>query len=566
MAGRDELYGRRVGEFVLRDRIGEGGFGAVYRCEQPALGREAVIKVLHHRLRGNEVVRQRFLREARLASRLDHPYAAHVYAFGAETDGMFWIAMEMVHGTALDRWLRERGPLALETLVGLFERVAEVVHTAHECGIVHRDLKPSNIMVIERAGRLLPKLLDFGIAKMLDETPEPAGEASPPVDLTLTLTNTGDPGDATVPERRGSRPGQPGASPGGRGREAMREAMGEAMRDAMGDAMDEAVGDELSAVSLTRSNATLGSPPYMSPEQWGNPVRVGPRSDLYALGVIAYEALTGRRPFTAATAVGLAELHCCAEVPSVGPGFPAALDPLFRSALAKRIEDRPATALELAAALRTASGVSGAAASLSGDPVSGGRPSDAGGQASGTLSQAVGVSVEGRARRRPWLALGAAAVLAAAAGVTVVLAFGGSRDGIASREAPPPAPPEPPAPPAPPVIADAAPGGAPAERAVAIDIESSPPRADVFRWPSEVKVGVTPWHGELERADGVAVFVIKKRGRIDQRVEVDLRTGGRSRVTLPPVSSIVHPAPPAAPPAATRHKGEPADPFRGRAR
>src|SRR5690242_13465242 len=162
---RDDLCGRRVGEFILRERIGEGGFGAVYRCEQPLLGREAVIKVLHHRLRHSEVVLQRFMREAQLASLLDHPYAAHIYAFGVEDDGLVWIAMEMVRGTALDRWLDERGPLPLDQLVPLFERIAEVVQTAHERNIVHRDLKPSNIMVIERAGRLLPKLLDFGIAK-----------------------------------------------------------------------------------------------------------------------------------------------------------------------------------------------------------------------------------------------------------------------------------------------------------------------------------------------------------------------------------------------------------------
>src|SRR6476660_7685874 len=107
MAGRDPLTGRTLGEFVLREQIGEGGFGAVYRCEQPLLGREAVIKVLHHRLRASEVVRQRFMREAQLASRLDHPYAAHVYAFGVDhADGLFWIAMEMVQGTTLNRWLR----------------------------------------------------------------------------------------------------------------------------------------------------------------------------------------------------------------------------------------------------------------------------------------------------------------------------------------------------------------------------------------------------------------------------------------------------------------------------
>ena len=176
---RDDLCGRRVGEFILRERIGEGGFGAVYRCEQPLLGREAVIKVLHHRLRHSEVVLQRFMREAQLASRLDHPYAAHVYAFGVEqADNLFWIAMEMVHGTTLDRWLRDRGKLPLDQFVPFFERVAEVVQTAHERGIVHRDLKPLNVMVIERAGRLLPKLLDFGIAKLLDEAALPQSQGS----------------------------------------------------------------------------------------------------------------------------------------------------------------------------------------------------------------------------------------------------------------------------------------------------------------------------------------------------------------------------------------------------
>ncbi len=90
----EDLSGRKLGEFVLRARIGAGAFGAVYRCEQPLLGRQAVIKVLHPRLRHNSVVRQRFLREAQLASQLDHPCAAHIYAFGIESnDGLFWIAM-----------------------------------------------------------------------------------------------------------------------------------------------------------------------------------------------------------------------------------------------------------------------------------------------------------------------------------------------------------------------------------------------------------------------------------------------------------------------------------------
>src|SRR5215468_11404798 len=157
----EDLSGRKLAEFVLRARIGEGGFGAVYRCEQPLLGREAVVKVLHPRLRHNNVVLQRFLREAQLASQLDHPCAAHVYAFGAEPDGVLWIAMELVKGTTLEAWLRKRGAMPPEEFVPVFECVAEAVNCAHERGIVHRDLKPSNVMLTEHGGRRIAKLLDF---------------------------------------------------------------------------------------------------------------------------------------------------------------------------------------------------------------------------------------------------------------------------------------------------------------------------------------------------------------------------------------------------------------------
>src|SRR4029079_6632546 len=143
---------------------------AVYRCEQPVLKRDAVVKVLHTRGRRNNAARERFLREARLASRLEHPYAAHVYSFGAEDDGVLWIAMELVQGITLGEWLKSRGPMPLDQFVPFFECVAQVVQAAHERGIVHRDLKPSHIMVIESGDRLFPKLLDFGIAKLNDDT------------------------------------------------------------------------------------------------------------------------------------------------------------------------------------------------------------------------------------------------------------------------------------------------------------------------------------------------------------------------------------------------------------
>src|SRR3954471_3125401 len=148
MTDKDDLSGRKLGEFVLRERIAEGGFGAVYRCEQPLLGREAVVKVLRREMRQREVIVRRFLREAKLAAQLDHPYAAHVYAFGVdEQDWVLWIAMECVHGVTLADWLKLHGPMPLGQLVPFFERIAAVVQTAHEFGIVHRDLKPSNVMV-----------------------------------------------------------------------------------------------------------------------------------------------------------------------------------------------------------------------------------------------------------------------------------------------------------------------------------------------------------------------------------------------------------------------------------
>ena len=165
MADRD-LSGRTLGEFVLLEKIGQGGFGSVYRAEQPLLKRHVVVKVLRMT---DDTAMQRFLQEAQLASRFDHPFAAHIYAFGVdEAEDLLWIAMELVQGVTLAAWLEQHGPMPLEQFVPFFEGVADAVHAAHESGIVHRDLKPSNVMVIERGGRLLPKLLDFGIAKILD--------------------------------------------------------------------------------------------------------------------------------------------------------------------------------------------------------------------------------------------------------------------------------------------------------------------------------------------------------------------------------------------------------------
>jgi len=330
-----DLSGRTLGDFVLRERIDQGGYGAVYRCEQPLLGRHAVVKVLHQRLRNDDIAMQRFMREAQLASRLDHPYAAHVYAFGVEgDDGLPWIAMELVQGITLNRWLMTRGPMPLDQFVPFFECVAQVVQVAHECGIVHRDLKPSNMMVIERAGHLFPKLLDFGIAKLRPEAagPQPwdwpdgsLAENSNPGALTTDAVTTAR--IRATPRRRGNSPRRVAPS--------------------------RATATLTRRHRITDSDDGIGSPAYMSPEQWSNSFTVGPAADLYALGIVAYETLTGHLPFTAADPEDYYHQHCHAQVPSLGAGFDPALDEVFQRALAKRPEDRYRDALELAAALRT---------------------------------------------------------------------------------------------------------------------------------------------------------------------------------------------------------------------
>src|SRR6185503_11327409 len=207
---RGSLLGRTLGKFTIVERLGRGGSGEVFRAEQQQLGRSAVIKVLRREVAMAPNRVERFLREAKLASRLDHPYAAHIYAFGAESDNVLWIAMEHVKGITLDELVARRGAMPAQIFAPLFVRLCEVIHTAHELGIVHRDIKGANVMVIERAGQLLPKLLDFGIAKA------------------ETATTT------------------PGVEGGG---------------------------------SLTGHGTTLGSPHYMSPEQWDSAAEVDARAD-----------------------------------------------------------------------------------------------------------------------------------------------------------------------------------------------------------------------------------------------------------------------------------------------
>ena len=292
------LIGRTLGDFVVREELGRGGFGDVYRAEQPLLQREAVIKVLSGHHRRSEESTRRFMREARLASQLDHPYAAHIYAFGAEPDGLRWIAMELVRGTSLRDVLDTRGRIELIHFVSLLERICEVVHAAHEERIIHRDIKPDNIMVLSRSGRLLPKLLDFGIARVAQVTEDirpPSGSLGDDDELAVEL--------------------------------ALETPAG---------SLDTRIGATIDRI--TKHGALVGSPHYMAPEQWVDAKSADARVDQYALAALSYEALTGIPAFDGRNLRAIAMAHAKRAIPPLGDGVsrPARRSPWPRLGQARR--------------------------------------------------------------------------------------------------------------------------------------------------------------------------------------------------------------------------------------
>jgi formylglycine-generating enzyme required for sulfatase activity/WD40 repeat protein/serine/threonine protein kinase len=365
----DPLIGRTLSDFVISAKLGEGGFGAVYKAKQLVLGREVVVKVLHAKHRTNPEVIERFKREAHLASKLEHPYCAHIYSFGVEADGLLWIAMEFVQGTSLSEILKIQKNLPLERFVPLLDKICEVVYTAHEFGIVHRDLKPANIMVISRAGRMLPKLLDFGIAKGLKDRSEtnektgnvqensknPIGFSLPNISETIVVKGQDDEtiisdikeifdGNTVVAEVKNRFFELKNVFQSG-------NASGDQGQTLMFDAKSTAISDDQESGSIFKTQGIMGSPAYMSPEQWQMVEKIDSRSDIYSLGVLTYQAITGELPFKG-EGLELYGAHLDKPVPPLKEGFPTSLNKVMEKVMAKRPEDRYQNALEFAKEFR----------------------------------------------------------------------------------------------------------------------------------------------------------------------------------------------------------------------
>jgi tetratricopeptide (TPR) repeat protein len=281
---------RPSGECELGEEIGRGGMGQVLQGRDLELGRELAVKVLRPEYRGQASAARRFLEEARVCGRLQHPGVVPVHAVGALADGRPYFTMKLVRGRTLAGLLADRvGPEAdLPRFVQVFEQVCQTVAYAHSNGVIHRDLKPGNVMV-GAFGEV--QVMDWGLAKVL-------GEASRGC-------------QAPVEEPPGPHaPGSPGA---------------------------------------TQQGTVLGTPAYMAPEQArGEVARLDERADVFGLGAILCEVLTGRPPFDDLEQAARPDLAatlgrldaCAADAELVG---------LARACLAADSQQRPRDGSEVAA-------------------------------------------------------------------------------------------------------------------------------------------------------------------------------------------------------------------------
>src|SRR6266404_3831567 len=276
--------GVRLGPYEILDAIGAGGMGEVYRAKDTRLDRTVAIKILPAHLSSDPLSKQRFEREAKTISSLNHPHICVLYDVGSQ-DGVDYLVMECVEGDTLAKRL-EKGPLALDQVLKFGAQIADGLDKAHRSGVVHRDLKPGNIMLTSTGA----KLLDFGLAK-------PAAPLASTITLTAAATQT---------------------------------------------------------TPVTQEGTIVGTFQYMSPEQIEGKELDG-RSDIFSLGAVLYEMLTGQRAFPGKSQLSVASAILEKEaspISSIKPMTPPALDHAIRRCLAKDPEERWQTARDVALELK----------------------------------------------------------------------------------------------------------------------------------------------------------------------------------------------------------------------
>jgi eukaryotic-like serine/threonine-protein kinase len=265
--------------YRITERIAAGGMGVVYRAERLGLGKPVAVKFLHRTAALLPDHRVRFEREAAAMSRLTHPNLVSIIDYGS-WEGLPYLVMEYHHGTSLRNLIDQAGAMPADRAVFIARQMLAGLASAHAAGVLHRDLKPSNVLLVGAPGEDLVKILDFGVAKLLDSGGGPT---------------------------------------------------------------------EVSVVA----GRVIGTPAYMSPEH----ARAEPmdgRADIYSVGLLLYEMVTGRRPFQAEGKLGLlrAQVEDMPERPRArAPDLSPELDAAIWKAVEKERDQRWQSAEEFAAAL-----------------------------------------------------------------------------------------------------------------------------------------------------------------------------------------------------------------------
>jgi serine/threonine protein kinase len=355
-----------IGHYQILAQLGKGGMGAVYLAIHQGTRRYVALKIIAPELMAQQEFVTRFRHEAEAAGRLRHPNVVDVTDFGFARLGaanIAYLVMEYLDGCALSEILAEEVRLPLMWVVDILEQACSAVDEAHQQGTIHRDLKPENIWLEpNRRGGYTVKVLDFGLAKLasasqvkaeraLDQSgPEVSAPALPPSIKPLQPTDAG-PNRASLDEAARLMPKI-------FGEEAVTLALRRESAAKGTGSRNEATQKEAALLTppddgLTRFGSLMGTPLYMSPEQCRGQ-RLGPQSDIYGLGVIAYQMLSGRTPFTGEVdAVIRSQLEAQpTPLREISPRTPKKIAALIMSALAKDPAARPQSAAAFASALR----------------------------------------------------------------------------------------------------------------------------------------------------------------------------------------------------------------------
>jgi serine/threonine-protein kinase len=285
VGGQEFAAGQCISDrYELEERLGRGGMGEVWRARHLALKSHVAIKFLHAASAQEEKAQKRFVTEAQLTAQIKTRHAVQVFDFGVTDGGQPFIVMELLDGETVGHRLERAGRLPRAATVRFLQQAARALDRAHALGIVHRDFKPDNLVIVkDEDGRETIKVLDFGIAKLVGDLEVASGPRS---------SSRGVPDDTLVD------------------------------------------GDE--PMSLTATNAVLGTPHYMAPEQIRRD-EMGPAIDIWAFGVVAFECLTGVPPFDGTTLIDIftrIQVGRHLSVRELAPDLPAEFDDWFAMACA----------------------------------------------------------------------------------------------------------------------------------------------------------------------------------------------------------------------------------------